>query len=160
MKWLPLSAAQLSVRAAVAASLAVAATRAFGLPSPLYAMIAAVLVTDLVPSRSRELAVPRLLGTLLGTVTGGLLVPIMYAGPWIIGVGVLVAMLLAHGLRLRGAEKLAGYVCAIVLLEHPGEAWAYAAHRCLETAVGIASAVALSFVPKLLGQAPPASEDR
>jgi hypothetical protein len=73
---------------------------------------------------------------------------------------VLVAMLLAHGLRLRGAEKLAGYVCAIVLLEHPGEAWAYAAHRCLETAVGIASAVALSFVPKLLGQAPPASEDR
>ena len=159
MKGLPFSAVQLSLRAAVAASLAVAAAGALGLPAPLYAMIAAVIVTDLVPGRSRELAVPRLLGTLLGTATGGLLVPIMHAGPWMIGVGVLVAMLLAHGLRLRGAEKLAGYVCAIVLLEHPGEAWTYAVHRCLETAVGIAAAVAVSLVPKLAGGTSSPPED-
>ena len=159
MRWLPLSAAQLSTRAAVAASLSVVAAEALGLPSPLYAMIAAVIVTDLVPRRSRELAMPRLLGTMLGTVTGGLLVPVMQAGRWAIGLGVLVAMLLAQLLRLREGARLAGYVCAIVLLEHPGEAWTYAVHRCLETAVGIASAVALSFVPKLLGEAPPAPKD-
>jgi uncharacterized membrane protein YgaE (UPF0421/DUF939 family) len=117
----PLTAAlQLSVRSAVAAGMAVAIAQLVGLQYPLYAMIAAVIVTDLSLSQTRQLGLQRLAGTVLGATLGAAFSPWLHSGPWAIGIGILAAIFLCYLLRLPGAVKVSGYVCGIVMLEHGG----------------------------------------
>ena len=59
-------------------------------------------------------------------------------------------MFLSHLLGLQGAAKVAGYVCGIVLFSYDDAPWSYALHRTIETMIGIALAVLISLVPKLL----------
>ena len=141
---------QLSLRAAVAAGLAVAIAHFFQLQYPLYALIAAVLVTDLSPSATRRLGLPRLAGTVLGAALGATLGSLVQAGAWVLGLGVFAGMFLSHLLRLQAAAKVTAYVCGVVLLNHGHEPWSYAWYRILETVLGIATAAGVSFVPKLL----------
>ena len=141
---------QLSIRAATAAGLSVAVAELLRLPFPIYALVSAVIVVDLVPARTRQLAAPRIAGTVIGAVLGACLSPVFDGGPAGIVVGVFAAMALTHVLRLPDAARLSGYVCAIVLLEHRDDQWAYATFRFLETLVGICAAVLVSILPKLL----------
>lgn len=140
----------LSLRAAVAAGLATALAQCLGLPFPIYAMISAVIVTDLDPSRTRGLGFPRLMGTVLGATLGALMCSALQSGPVEVGLGILVAMSLCHILRLRDAAKVAGYVCAIVVLDHGAHPWAYALYRTIETVIGIGLAILVSLTPRLL----------
>ena len=145
-----ISSLQLPIRAALAAGLSVASAQLLRLHYPLYAMIAAVIVTDLSPSHTRKLGLWRLVGTVLGAMLGAVLSSLLSPTPWAIGLGIMAAMFLSHLLRLHGAAKLAGYVCGIVLIEHVDHPWFYALHRLIETALGIGVAMLVSFVPKLI----------
>ena len=147
---------QLSLRAAVAASLALIAAQLLRLQHPLYAMISAVIVTDLVAAETSKLAFPRLAGTLVGSVVGAVFTTLLPSGVWITAFGIFVAMFASHLLYLRGAAKLAGYVCGIVLLDHGDSPWIYALFRMIETALGIGAAMCVSVVPKLLKPKNPA----
>ncbi|HEY6895242.1 MAG TPA: FUSC family protein, partial [Rhodanobacteraceae bacterium] len=113
-----LSSIQLATRASIAAALALAVAERVDLDFPIYAMIAAVIVTDLSPARTRELAWPRLAGTVLGAATGAALSMLLPAGPLAVGVAILVTMLLSTALRFQNAARLAAYVCGIVILDH------------------------------------------
>jgi uncharacterized membrane protein YgaE (UPF0421/DUF939 family) len=140
---------QLAVRAAAAASMAVVVARILGFQSPLYAVISAVFVMDLSPAQTRQLAVPRLGGTLLGAVMGAVLSQFLRPGPFAAGFGVLLAMLTCGVLRLQDAARIAGYVCGVIVLTHSDRPWSHAFDRLIETTLGIAMAVLVSFVPKL-----------
>ena len=153
------TALQLSLRAAVSAGLAVAMAQFLELPYPIYALIAAVIVLDLSPSTTQQLALQRLAGTLLGATVGAVLSYALPPGPVAIGVCILVAMLLSYMVHLSAAAKLAGYVCGIVVLSHGAHAWSYAVYRVIETFVGIAMAVLVSLVPKLMRVDIPAETD-
>jgi uncharacterized membrane protein YgaE (UPF0421/DUF939 family) len=59
-------------------------------------------------------------------------------------------MLLSDLLRLRHAAKVAGYICGVVLLDHGDQPWFYAFVRMVETLLGIAAAVLVSLLPKLI----------
>jgi uncharacterized membrane protein YgaE (UPF0421/DUF939 family) len=145
-----LAAVQLAVRAAVAAALAVALARALDLHAPLYAMIGAVIVTDLSPATTRQLGAVRFAGTVLGATTGAALSGILPAGPVAIGLSLAAAMLLSHFLRFEGAARVTGFICAIVILDHQDAPWSYALDRLLETMLGIGMALAVSLVPLLV----------
>ena len=73
--------------------------------------------------------------------------------------GILFAMFLSSLLHLQGAAKIAGYVCGIVVLSYTAEPWSYAFYRVVETFLGIAMAVVVSLVPKLLRVDIPAETD-
>lgn len=144
------SAIQLAVRAAIAAAVAVAIVQWMGTSHPIYAMIAAVIVTDLRAEQSRRFALNRLAATVIGAGLGALAVP--WLGPSALAVLLTVCtmMLLCHALKLDGAAKVSGYICGIVVLEHSGGAWHYAGERLVETVVGIGVALLVSLVPKLV----------
>jgi uncharacterized membrane protein YgaE (UPF0421/DUF939 family) len=124
-----MSALQLATRASAAALIAVVIAEWARLQYPLYAMIAAVIVTDLSPARTRALALPRLAGTVIGAGIGAAAVPVLGGGVLTMALGVLVAMFMAQTLKWPEAAKLAGYVCGLVVLEHGDQAWTYALLR-------------------------------
>lgn len=149
IKW---SSVQLSVRATTAAIVSLVAADAFELRYPIYAFIAAVLVTDLDAKTSRRLGLRRLGATVIGACCGALLTQLLPTGSWSVGAGVLVAMLASQLLKAEDGARVAGYICGIILLDHSYEPWTYALHRFLETGLGILAAWAISYVPKLIEQ--------
>jgi uncharacterized membrane protein YgaE (UPF0421/DUF939 family) len=143
-------AVQLSVRAAVAAGLSLALARMLNLEFPIYAFIAAVIVTDLSPAQTRRLGWRRLVATVVGATCGAALSGALPPGPWTIALGVLVAMLACNLVRMQEGAKVAGYICGIVMLSYGAEPWAYAFYRLFETMLGIGVAWAISLVPRLI----------
>jgi len=137
-------ALQVAGRAGVAAGLSVMAARWFGLPYPIYALLAAVIVTDPSSYQTRQLGLQRLVGTALGATWGAAFSLVFAQSFWAIGSSVLTVMALCHLVRLRDSAKVAGYVAGIVLLEHAGHPWVYATYRFAETGLGIGFAFAVS----------------
>jgi uncharacterized membrane protein YgaE (UPF0421/DUF939 family) len=143
-------ALQLSFRGAAAAGISFALALALKLEFPIYAMIAAVIVIDLNPAETRKLALRRLGGTVVGSIIGGVLAALLPYGVLTIALGIFLAMFLSHMLRLPEAARISGYLCAIVLLEHTVNPWAYAMWRFVETLLGIGVALLVSLVPKAI----------
>jgi uncharacterized membrane protein YgaE (UPF0421/DUF939 family) len=141
---------QLALRASVAAGIAIALAQLLGLRHPLYAFLAAVIVTDLVPSQSRKLALHRLAATAIGAVCGALLTMLLPAGPIAIGLSIMVAMLACQVAQVPDAAKVAGFICGIIVLEHSAEPWLNAFARFVETALGVVVALLVSYLPKLI----------
>ncbi|MGE0153631.1 MAG: aromatic acid exporter family protein [Reyranellaceae bacterium] len=151
---------QLSLRASVAAAVSLAIAQAAGLQYPIYALIAAVMVSDLSPAQTRKLALRRVVATVIGAACGIAASLTLPADTLSIGVGILVAMLVCNLLRTPESAKLAGYVCAIIVITYATDPWWYAFYRLVETVIGIAVAWLMSLVPKLVdaeGDAPTAS---
>jgi len=154
-----LSGVPLAVRAALGAGIAIGLARLLQLEYPIYALVAAVIVTDFSPAETRKLGLLRLIATVIGAVIGGLLRAVLEPSAWAIGLGILVAMVLCQG-RLKGSAKVAGYISGIVMLEHGEATWAYAVYRFIETAIGVGVAWLISFVPRLTHMNEPGGEEK
>jgi uncharacterized membrane protein YgaE (UPF0421/DUF939 family) len=145
-----ITALQLSLRAATAAGLSVGIAQWLKLPFPIYALIASVLVIDLSPAKTLQMALQRMAGTLIGAMVGAVLSYLLPPGAVEIGVSVALAMLFSYVVNARGGAKLAGYVAGIAVMSYGANPWSYAVYRAIETFLGIAMAVLVSLVPKLL----------
>jgi uncharacterized membrane protein YgaE (UPF0421/DUF939 family) len=141
---------QLPVRAAVGAGVSLGLAQVLGLEFPIYAFLAAVIVTDLSPAQTRQLGWRRVVATVVGAASGALLAGVLSPGPLAVALGVFVAMLLCDRVRMREAAKVGGYICGIVLLSYGAHPWAYAGYRLIETMLGVGVAWGISLVPKLL----------
>jgi len=154
---------QLSLRTAVAATLAMLISQLLEFDYPIFAGIAAVITTDLSPARSRALGTRRLVTTIIGAGCGGLMSTVVGADPWWVGAGILITMLACQLAGLAEAAKIAACVCGIVMIMHGGHPLAFALERMIETGIGVVVAFAVSYVPKLIKledpQSPEAASD-
>jgi uncharacterized membrane protein YgaE (UPF0421/DUF939 family) len=154
-----ISGLQLALRASVSAAAAIAIAKLFKLEHPIYALLAAVIVTDLAPSQSRRLAVHRIVATFVGAICGAALTLILPSGPIAVGASILLAMLLCQLVGVPDATKISGFICGIVVLEDSPEPWFNAAGRFLETILGVVVAVLVSYVPKLINIEEPEKQE-
>ena len=144
------SAFQVAFRAALAAGVSVLLAQLCRFEHPIYALIAAVIVTDLSPSRTTKLGLQRLVATVAGASCGAVAGTVLGASAWAIGLSIFVAMAICHLLRVSDGAKVAGYICGIVMLAHGAHPWSYAFFRLIETSLGIGVAWLLSLVPRLI----------
>ena len=144
------SGLQLAVRAALAVTASQVIAPYLGLEHPIYALLGVVMVMDLSPVHTRVRGLARIVGTVLGAVSGALLSPLLPENPISVGLGILASMLLCALLRLEAGARVAGLVCGIILMSHSDDPWRYGYNRLLETTLGIALAVLVSYAPKLL----------
>ena len=140
----------MAVRAAAGASIAFAVAEVLKLDHPIIAFTAAVIVTDLKPAQTRELGLRRVGATVVGAVTGTVLSPFLSPTAWAIGASVLLAILISHLLRAREGAKIAGYICALIVLDNSAAPWLTGLYRMIETALGVIVAWVISYVPKLI----------
>lgn len=150
MKNATITSIQLAVRCALAAAVAIGVAQFLHLQYPIYALVGAVIVLDLAPAQTRQLALRRLWGTLLGATVGAALSHFLPSGPWSVGLSIFLAMFLCHFVHLQGAAKITGYVCGIVVLDHGDQPWSYALYRLIETLLGLGVALLVSFLPRLV----------
>jgi uncharacterized membrane protein YgaE (UPF0421/DUF939 family) len=148
--FVPMIGLQLALRASVAAFLSLAIAQFLELQFPIYALITAIIVTDLSPSESVLLGWRRLVATVVGAVCGATLSMVLPATSWAIGLSILVAMLLCHVIRMPEVARVAGYTSTIVAFSYGVDPWHYAFYRLLETGLGICVAWSISYVPKLI----------
>jgi uncharacterized membrane protein YgaE (UPF0421/DUF939 family) len=142
-------ALRLPTRAGLAAGLAVLVATTLSLGSPLYALVSAVIVSDLDPAQSRKLAVPRMIGTTVGAAIGCVVALLVQTSALAIAIGVLLPMLVCQLFRQPAAAKVSGYVSGIIILGFSTDPWTHARDRLLETLLGIAVAAAISAIPPL-----------
>ena len=150
----------LSIRASLAAGIALLIAQLLRLPHPLYSMISAIIVTDITAAKTRQLSLPRLVGTVLGAALGALIDSFAKESMWTVAASILVAMFMTQLVSLPDAAKVAGYVCGIVVLKYRGNPWSYALYRTGETVLGIAAAALVSLVPKLVQLEAPKSQNQ
>jgi uncharacterized membrane protein YgaE (UPF0421/DUF939 family) len=147
---IPISGVQLAVRAGFAAGLSLVLAQLLALDYPLYALVAAVIVTDLSPAQTRKLGRQRMAASVVGAFCGAVITVVLPPSPWAVALSITAAMLACVLVRVREGAKVAGYVCGIIVLAHGADRWSYAFYRLMETALGIATAWCTSLVPKLL----------
>ncbi|MBZ5494138.1 MAG: FUSC family protein [Acidobacteriia bacterium] len=148
---------QVAIRAALAAGISVLLAQLCRFEHPIYALIAAVIVTDLSPARTTKLGLQRLAATVVGASCGAVAGTALGAAAWAIGLSIFVAMATCHLLRASDGAKVAGYICGIVMIAHGTHPWVYAFFRLIETSLGIGVAWLLSLVPKLIHVEEPGS---
>ena len=111
---------------------------------------------NLAPSESKRLAAIRFVATVVGALWGAMLSQLLPPDAWAIGLGILIAMLTCQVLHSSEGAKVAGFICGIVVLDHSVTPWVSASHRLIETGLGVAVALLVSYVPKLIKLEEPA----
>lgn len=154
-----MSALQAVIRAALAAALSLLLARLCQFEQPVYALITAVIATDLSPSRTGRLGMQRLIAAVLGAVCGAAAGAVLQSTAWAIGVGIFVTSAVCHLLCISDGAIVAAYTCAIVMLTHAPDPWSGAFFRSIETLLGIGVAWLLSCVPRLIHLDDPAGQD-
>jgi uncharacterized membrane protein YgaE (UPF0421/DUF939 family) len=141
---------QLALRAGVAAGIAFEIAGLLKLNFPIFAAVAAIIVTDLAPSQSRALGLHRIVATILGALCGGVLSTFLPPQAWAIGAGIAIAMLLTSVVQGKDGVRVAGFTCGIVIVNVGANPWHFAFDRLMETLLGIVVAWTISHVPKLI----------
>jgi uncharacterized membrane protein YgaE (UPF0421/DUF939 family) len=160
MRWLKFRiGVQLAFRAAVGAGVALAVARSLNLDTPIFALIAAVIVTDRDPAETRKLAIRRVISTAIGGICGVALAQVLGSSSWEAALAIFIAMTLSIAVTQLGDPKIAAYLCALILINYAGNPLHYAFYRFIETVLGIVVAWAISLVPKLVHLEEPEGEN-
>ena len=157
--WRPLI---IAVRCALAALASVEVSRRLGLQFPIYALVAAVMVTEYHGEETRQQSVTRFIGNALGIIAGCVLGTFCGGHAWVIGLAVFIMVLFCYFFDLAVAAKYSAFVAALTVMDHSTRPWLYGWDRIAETLIGIGFAVLMSLVipvPKSTGKPSPSAPE-
>ncbi|MFZ5626587.1 MAG: FUSC family protein, partial [Bacillota bacterium] len=103
------------IKTAIAAALTMVVARIFHLDYPFYAVIAVIVVMQSTLGSSLDAGINRLLGTVVGAITGALAAISLGSTPWALGLGLLVTIYLCNLLGLVESISIAGIVLTAVV---------------------------------------------
>ncbi|MDI3469929.1 MAG: hypothetical protein OJF62_001992 [Pseudolabrys sp.] len=132
------------------AVLALSIARWIGFDTPIFALIAAVIVTDRNPAETRRLAIRRVISTAIGALCGIGLAQFLGSSAWEAGMAIFVSIVASIAVTKLGDPKLAAYLSALIVINYANDPLHYALDRFLETALGIVVAWVISLVPRLI----------
>lgn len=155
-----LSVSLLSLRATLGAIIAYWLAQACQLQHPIYALIAAIIVTDFSPAETSRLSLQRLAATVVGALCGLLLYLAFGPAWWAVALGIFVSMMLCHTFRIGAGAKVAAFISALVIMDQSANPLTYALYRFVETIIGVGVAWLVSLVPRLIRFDEPKVEDR
>jgi len=160
MRWLKFQIGmQVALRAAVGAAVSLAIARALNLETPIFALIAAVIVTDRHAAETRRLAIRRVISTAIGAICGVALAQVLGQTSWEAAIAIFIAMTLSIAVTQLSDPKIAAYLCALIIINFSDDPFHYAFFRFVETVLGILVAWAISLIPKLVHLEEPDEED-
>lgn len=128
----------------LATALAYLACTALGSEYPFYAVISVIVVLQPTLGTTWQSSLRRIGGSLVGIPLGGLLAMAHVNTALALGVGVATTVWICTRLSLRDGVAVSAFALASIVVNHPSEPWLFAAHRLLDTLVGIAIAVAVN----------------
>jgi len=141
----------IAIRCALAALASVEVSRCLGLNAPIYALVAAILVTEYHGHETRQLSLTRFMGNVLGITAGGILGTVLGGHAWVIGLATFIMVLFCYYFDFAVAAKYSAFVAALTVMDHSNQPWSYGRDRIVETIIGIGFAVVMSLlipVPK------------
>jgi uncharacterized membrane protein YgaE (UPF0421/DUF939 family) len=141
---------QIGLRASLASLLAAWAALRLGMDYPIYAVIAAIVVTDSNPDVTRKMGFARLVGNLIGACLGALFGTFLGHGALAMAGGVLFSILFTDLIGLRDTQRITAYITGIVILFHGDSPWLYAKDRFIETSIGLFFAVLVSMAMEVV----------
>ncbi len=128
----------------LATALAYLACTALGSMYPFYAVVSVIVVMQPTLGTTWRSSLRRIGGTLVGIPLGGLLAMFHVPPALALGVGVATTVFLCTRWGLRDGVAVSAFALASIVVNHPDQPWLFAAHRLLDTIVGIVIAVAVN----------------
>jgi len=141
--WRPLI---IGVRCALAALGSVELSRYLGLHYPIYALVAAIMVTEYHGEETRKQSATRFLGNSIGIISGAILSTCLGGQAWVIGLATFFMILFCYYFNLALAAKYSAFVAALTVMDHSDTPWLYGRDRIIETLIGIIFAVLMSLI--------------
>ena len=136
-----------SARTAIAGAGSFLIARLSGLPEAYWAAVFTLVIMQSTLGATLRISGERLVGTLLGAVSGALLARVLPLSWWAFGAGVFGLGIVCALFRLQYAYRFAGVTLAIVMLvPHTAPAWVIALHRFIEVSIGIAVGLAVTAI--------------
>jgi uncharacterized membrane protein YgaE (UPF0421/DUF939 family) len=144
-------------RTTVSAVVSFFVARLFRLPESYWAVVSTIVVLQSTLKTSLPVAWRRLAGTALGAVAGGLIGSFFEPGIWVFATGLfllgLISALLGRANKQlqvaldKTTYRYAGITLTItILVPRSGPIWIVAAHRFCEVSIGIAVALAMTWL--------------
>ena len=146
------------IKTALSVSLCMLAAWTLSYPPPIYACIAAVIVTRETVEDSFKQGVARVIATLIGGVMAlGLLLLDLENSPGLLevllaGVGVLLTLYVCLLLKTPDAAALACVTFLIIVLQHADDKYLFALYRVLETIAGIIVSLVVNRIIPVAGK--------
>lgn len=141
-----------NIKTALAVMICMVIFQIIGRENPFYACIAAVICMKDTVSSSFTMGKNRLIGTLIGALTGLTLIYLVinfnflyHALPLVTGLGIVVAIYICNMLYKPGSVSIACIVVIGIMVNYAGpESYSYAISRSIDTAIGIIVAILLN----------------
>lgn len=141
-----------NIKTALAVMICMLIFQAIGRENPFYACIAAVICMKDTVSSSFTMGKNRLIGTLIGALTGLILIYLVLHFkflyniiPVVTALGIVMAIYVCNMLYKPGSVVISCIVVIGIMVNHVGpESYTYAIGRSIDTAVGILVAILLN----------------